>query len=158
MNPVSFARCSDLDVKAEDFASQLTMPAVNTELRPLARMTFPAEWASRPILDWPENQLLFRSWILLFGLLPVDRHAIRFQATMPGRGFEENSRSIVNRRWCHRRKISPGQNGCRVEDIVEYESRLPLLGYLLKPLYQWVFRQRHRNLRARYGGRPVAQP
>ena len=87
----------------------------------------------------------------------MDRHAIRFQATLPDRGFKENSWSIVNRRWCHQRTISPRQDGCRVEDIVEYESRLPLLGALLKPLYQWVFRQRHRNLRSRYGGSPVAE-
>ncbi len=157
MRRISFVQRSDLDIEAEAFAAQLTMVAVNAELHPLARMTFPAEWASRPILDGPENQLLFRSWILLFGLLPVDRHAIRFKSTRQGRGFEESSWSVANRCWCHQRWISPRQDGCRVEDIVEYESRLPLLGYLLRPLYQWVFRRRHRNLRARYGGTEVAQ-
>ena len=156
MRTIRFVQGSDLNVGPDDFAAQLTMPAVNNELQPLARMTCPAEWAQRNILDFPEHRLLFRSWILLFGLLPVDRHAIRFQAILPGRGFDENSWSIANRRWCHQRRISAREDGCRVEDIVEYESRLPLLGPLLKPAYQWVFRQRHRNLRSRYGGTPVA--
>jgi len=38
----------------------------------------------------------------------------------------------------------------RVTDRVEYESRLPLWGSLLKPVYELVFRHRHRNLGKAY--------
>jgi hypothetical protein len=147
-----FSRASDLAVDVDVILATLTLGGVNAELWPLVRMTAPAAFTQRPLQEWPEGQHLFNSWILLFGILPVDRHAFFLQSVVPGKGFVETSSSTLNALWQHERTIVPITAGCRVTDIVEYRCRLPLLGFLLKPLYQLVFWCRHRYLRSRYGG------
>jgi hypothetical protein len=151
MRNTSFTRSIDLSVEAGEFLDTFTLHRVNAEMRPLVRMTSPAAWSNRPVTDWPAKQQLFASWILLFGLLPIDRHAFYFQSIVPGEGFAEDSSSTMNRHWRHQRRVTPMPGGCRVTDSVEYECRLPLLGALLKPVYVLVFRQRHRNLKSVYG-------
>ncbi|MEZ5501861.1 MAG: hypothetical protein R3E50_04085 [Halioglobus sp.] len=143
---------SDLPVPAEEILATLTMEGVNAELSPLVRMTAPVDFAGRSILLWPQKQFLFKSWILLFGFMPIDRHSFYFEAINPDSGFCERSTSITNECWRHERKILPLPNGSRVVDTVEYESRVPLLDVILKPLYKLVFWRRHQNLRSMYGG------
>ena len=158
MSQVSFTRSCDLPIDAGVFLSRFTIDQVNAELRPLVRMTAPAEWIDRPIIEWPEKQQLFTSWILLFGALPIDRHAFCLRSVVPGKGFYEDSSSTMNRYWRHQRWVTPVEGGCRVTDRVEYASRLPLWGLLLKPIYELVFRQRHRNLGRAYGELPNEKP
>jgi ligand-binding SRPBCC domain-containing protein len=146
-----FSISSDLPVAVEDVLATITLSGVNAELWPLVRMTAPAQWANTPLAQWPEQQELFRSWILLFGILPIDLHAFCLQAVLPGRGFVETSSSTVNAQWNHTRTVIPIAGGCRVTDTVEYQSRIPLLGHVLKPMYQLVFWWRHRRIRARFG-------
>jgi hypothetical protein len=150
MGQVSFTRSSELQVDAGVFLSHFTLDQVNAELHPLVRMTAPDEWSGRPIVEWPANQPLFTSWILLFGVLPIDRHAFCLRSVSPAEGFDEDSSSTMNRYWRHQRRVTPIEGGCRVTDRVEYESRLPLWGSLLKPVYELVFRHRHRNLGKAY--------
>ena len=147
-----FSCASSLELSAEEFIRALTLGGVNRELRPLVRMTAPDEWASRPILDWPEQQALFSSWILFLGILPVDRHSFYLESIKPDRGFSEQSSSTVNSIWLHERKVVAIPSGCRVTDNVEFQCRLPLAGIILKQIYRLVFLHRHRNLRAMYGG------
>lgn len=151
-----FSRSSELPVAAEDVLATITLRGVNAELWPLVKMTASAQWANVPLAQWPEKQQLFKSWILLLGILPIDRHAFYLQAVLPGRGFVETSSSTVNAQWNHTRIIVPIAGGCRVTDSVEYQSRVPLLGEALKPTYQLVFWWRHRRLRAQFGGRASA--
>jgi hypothetical protein len=152
-----FSRTSDLAVGVDVILATLTLNGVNAELSPLVRMMAPAAFAQRPLQEWPERQHLFTSWILLLGVLPVDRHAFYLHSVMPGKGFVETSSSTINALWKHERTILPIEAGCRVTDAVEYRCRLPLLGYLLKPVYTLVFWHRHRYLRSRYGGHDDAR-
>lgn len=154
MTAQRFTRSSDLPIAPAEFLSALTMNHVNAELMPLARMTVPAGWREQPIVEWRARQQLFSSWILLAGILPIDRHALYFDSIEPASGFAEMSTSTVNRYWSHQRSVAPLAHGCRVTDTIEYDSRLPLLGRLLKPVYQLVFWHRHRQLGRRYR-RPV---
>ena len=152
MDAFQLCRSSDLAVDVDVILATLTLNGVNAELSPLVRMTAPAAFAQRPLQEWPERQNLFISWILLLGVLPVDRHAFYLHSVTPGRGFVETSSSTLNALWQHERTIIPLAAGCRVTDVVEYRCRLPLLGYLLNPVYKLVFWHRHRYLRSRYGG------
>lgn len=151
MTALRFSRSSDLPVAADVVLATLTLDGVNAELRPLVRMTAPAHWAGLSLHDWPERQTLFNSWILLFGILPVDRHAFYLESVTPGEGFVETSTSLMNAAWNHTRTIAPIAGGCRVTDSLEFRNRIAPLGYLLKPVYQLVFWNRHRTLRKRYG-------
>ena len=149
----SFYFSSDLPVATEDILASLNMHGVNAELSPLVRMTAPVLYAERSILEWPVQRTLFESWVLLFGFLPIDRHAFFFEAINSNQGFSERSTSWINEYWSHERKVASLHTGCRVTDTVNYKSRVPVVDRLLKPLYQLVFWQRHKNLRGAYSVR-----
>lgn len=129
-----------------------TMAGVNRELRPIARMTVPPGFSRIDQNDVPLGQVMLRSWVLLFGFLPYDRHALRLIGLDPGRGFHEESTSWAHKRWTHIRALSPCAGGTLVRDEVSFETRLPFLAPLLRPIIAAVFRHRHRVLRRDFGG------
>lgn len=149
---VKFEVSSNLKISPEDVNGLLTMKGVNRELSPLIRMTTPSELSNKPIFEWPTGQVLFASWILLFGILPIDRHRFFFQSIDRQRGFSESSSSIINKVWHHRRDIKMNEALPQVTDTVEFECRLPILAYILAPVYRFIFTHRHRVLRSYYGG------
>ena len=126
------------------------MAGVNAELRPL-RMTYPPEAADIGAADAPLGQVLFRSWVLLFGVLPIDRHALALTAVNPGEGFQEDSTTWLQRYWRHERRLTPIPGGCRVTDRLEFEPRVATFAPVVKRVAGWVFARRHRYLRARFG-------
>ena len=136
----------------EVWARISTMAGVNAELGPLFRMTFPDRFARIDPADVPLGRRLFRSWVLLFGLLPVDYDDIAFERIEPGRGFREVSTMLSQRRWVHERRIDPVDGGCRVVDRIQFEPRIPGLRWLFLPILRATFRHRHRRLRAAFGG------
>jgi ligand-binding SRPBCC domain-containing protein len=153
---------SRLDAPAERVWERITtMVGVNDELWPLARMTHP------PGVDRLDPELAelgepaFRSWVLLFGLVPVDYDDITIVRLDPGRGFLERSRLGTQRLWEHERRIEPagdppsgGQAGCVLVDRICHEPRLPLGERAQTALFRQVFLHRHRRLRKRFGGGP----
>ena len=143
---------SDLAAPAAKVWEQVsTMAGVNAELHPLMRMTAPAAFAAAKLEEAPLNQTLFQSWLLLFCVLPVDRHALGFERFCAGRGFDERSTSWSQKHWVHRRRVLVVAEGCRVTDELEFVPRLGLLGPLLKVFVAQIFMHRHRRLRALFG-------
>lgn len=132
-------------------AHALGMPGVNAELMPLVRMTYPAAAARLDPSTVPLGRVAFRSVLLLFGLIPVDVHALTLVRVDPAAGFLERSSSLAQRVWEHERTIVAAPGGCAVTDRLRFEPRLPLLGPLLLPVMRGVFRHRHRRLRRRFG-------
>jgi hypothetical protein len=96
---------------------------------------------------------VFRSWLLLFGFLPVDYDDVGFEWIEPGRGFRECSTMLSQRRWIHERRIEPAGGGCRVIDRIRFEPRVPGLVWLFRPIFHRTFLRRHRRLREAFGGR-----
>ena len=74
----------------------LTMRGVNYELLPIVKMSAPAEWANKPINEWPLGQEIFTSTILLFGLVPIDLHKFKLR-NVDKSVFQESSRSLMNK-------------------------------------------------------------
>jgi len=146
----SFSIRSELPIRPEDFWARMSMDAVNAELMPLVRMTTPAAWRQCPLPQWTMGQVLFRSVILLFGVLPVDVHALRLESIDPQRGFHERSSSWANRLWQHERTTEATAGGCIVTDQVTVVGRAPWMTWLMMPIYRFVFRHRHRRLQALY--------
>lgn len=149
---MNFQVSSNLEVGPKEVAELLTMKGVNTELSPLIRMTAPLKWSHQAIFEWPTGRILFSSWILLFGIIPIDRHTFFFQSIDSQRGFVEKSSSLTNKLWHHCRDIHLNGSSCQVTDTVEFQCRLPLLTYILAPVYRFVFRNRHKVLRSLHGG------
>jgi ligand-binding SRPBCC domain-containing protein len=125
-----------------------TIEGVNDELMPLARMTCPRRYAGMRLDPSvvPLRERAFRSWILLFGILPVDFDDLTLLRIEPGRGFLEQSPMLSQRLWIHERSLEPVAGGCRVTDRIRFEPRLPGLGHVLLPVFRFFFRHRHRRL------------
>lgn len=123
-----------------------TMNGVNAELTPLVRMTAPEEMQRLPFTQVETGKTLLASWLLLFGILPFDRHRLRLNEVWEG-GFREHSSSLVQRTWRHERTLVPTESGCTLTDRVQFEPRVPVLGYPLLPVIRFVFRHRHQRLR-----------
>lgn len=115
-------------------------------MHPVLKMTFPKGKAS--ILDFQvvPGKPLFRSWILLFGVLPIDRSDLTMLEVEQGR-FVEQSPMVSMRQWRHERVIIPTNDneGALVIDTLEFSPRFaaPLVGLFVKRFFE----HRHSVLR-----------
>lgn len=142
---------SRLAAPAQDvLAEAMTMRGVNAELMPLVRMTYPADAENLDTERAPLKQTLFHSWLMLGGVIPMDRHALAFDELYDN-GFDERSTSWVQRVWIHRRRVVEDGKGCIVTDELEFQPRLPVPASIPAALVSRVFRHRHARLRDRYG-------
>jgi hypothetical protein len=128
----------------------MSAAGINFEMAPLLRMTVPRGLGDLDLAG-VEPGRLGRSWILLFGLVPVDYDDLGLERIDPGRGFLERSTMLSQRLWEHERTIEPlPSGGCILTDRIAWEPRLPLPGRLLRPLFGAFFRHRHRRLRSHF--------
>ncbi|MGH8444044.1 MAG: hypothetical protein ACREVL_02200 [Solimonas sp.] len=125
------------------------MRGVNAELMPLVKMTSPKRYAGLTLRDAPPGELLFHSWLLAFGVLPFDRHALTIESVWDY-GFQENSTSWLQRRWRHKRYVELLPGGARLVDELEIEPRLSP-AWLVKRIVGALFAHRHRQLRRQFG-------
>ena len=147
----SFEIESRVRIRPEELWDIVVTPAgVNAEFRPFLRMTFPPEVGS--LADtWRPNETLFRSWILLFGILPVEYDDLTFVEVDVGHRFLERSQMFTQRVWQHEREILPDGDGARIIDRLTVESRIPMLEPIQVPIFRLVFRYRHARIRKLYG-------
>jgi hypothetical protein len=129
-----------------------TMQGVNAELLPILRMTYPPALSN---LDSAPPELLgklaFKSWVLLLGWLPVDRHFLSLEALYSGQGFDERSQSWSQKVWIHRRRLQKIPEGTSVVDELEFEPRLGFAAPFLRWFIARVFAHRHRQLQRQFG-------
>jgi hypothetical protein len=135
----------------------MSAEGINAELGPLLRMTVPRGLESLDLHGLKPGPL-GRSWLLLFGAIPVDYDEIGLVRIEPGRGFLERSTMLSQRLWEHERTIEAGEGGgTTISDRLAWEPRLPLPGELLRPVIAAVFRHRHKQLRRHFGGALLPQ-
>ena len=123
---------------------------VNRELRPLLRMTFPSG-ISDLTDSWRPGERLFRSWLLVAGVVPIEYDDVVFEEVEPGRRFLERSTLLTQRVWEHERIIEPASQGSRVTDRVCFVPKVPWLSAFYGSVFKAVFRWRHRKLRGLFG-------
>ena len=152
--PAEISIASRVEAPPEAVWDRVTTPeGINDEMRPWMRMTLPRGIERLDPAEIELGKPIGRSWILLFGFLPIDYDDITLVRLDVGRGFLERSRMLSQRSWEHERTLEPaGERGCLVTDRVRWEPRLGLPGRPLRPLFRWFFRHRHRRLRRRFGG------
>lgn len=143
------------------WASISSMDGVNAELLPILRMTHPRDVDLLDLVagDQEAPVFCFRSWLLLGGVVPIDRHALTIEHLDPGVGFDEESTSWLQRRWRHERRIvDESDGGCLVTDRLMIEPRVPFVGPVVSFAVRRVFEHRHRRLRRRFGDPAGAEP
>lgn len=124
-----------------------SMKGVSRELWPLMRMTYPEDAESLTPEPFVPGKVLFRSRLLLFGLLPVDRSDLALLELQPGRRFLERSKMATQRLWEHERLLEPVAEGTRVTDRLRWRGRFPGSGAMFGIAVPVLFRWRHRRLR-----------
>ena len=125
---------------------------VNQELWPFMRMTMPREHAGRSLFEAPLGEHLFRSVMILFGLLPVDYDDIMLVSMDPSSGFVESSTMLSMRTWRHERRVTTsGSGGSRIADTLTFTPRVPGTGPLLETIVSALFHHRHRRLARLFG-------
>lgn len=140
-----------LATAADVWTHATTIEGVNRELWPLARMTAPPHMRSFGASDFVPGRRLMRSWILAFGVLPVDYDDLTFFEFEPGRRFLERSPMLTQRLWRHERVVDAAPDGCTVRDDVRFDPRIRPLGHLQLPVFRLVFANRHRQLARIFG-------
>lgn len=127
---------------------------INAELRPWLRMTVPRRLRGMTIDDAPVGEVAGRSWILLFGVLPVEYDDLRLVELEPGRRFLERSAMFTLRTWQHERVVEPvDERSCRLTDRLAFELRRPLAwlpgsARVVEAIVGALFGHRHRQLRS----------
>jgi len=149
----SFDISSELSSPAETvWQHVIDMAGVNGELRPLLRMTVPPGLSDVSLGELPVGRRVGRSWLLLFGFLPVDFDDLTIAERGPGYRFLERSVMLTQSCWEHERLVRPLDLGCSVTDRLRWQGRFPPLGALYRLAVPILFRHRHRRLRRRFGG------
>ena len=120
------------------------------EMAPYLRMSAPAGTNRIDVEAVVPGQRLFRSWIKLFGLIPIDYSDLTLVQVEPGVGFIEESPMGTMCRWRHMRRITPEGQGAVLRDDLEFEPRLA--GWLTAKIVEAFFAHRHRQLRRHLGG------
>jgi ligand-binding SRPBCC domain-containing protein len=128
-----------------------TMDGINHELRPWMRMTSP-RGAELTVGSVPLGKAWFRSWILLFGVLPFDFDDLRLERLEEERGFLERSRMLSTPVWEHERTLEPlAGETTRLTDRVGFLPRARALAPLHRAVIAAMFRHRHHRLTAYFG-------
>ncbi|WP_157973039.1 hypothetical protein [Blastomonas sp. UPD001] len=118
-------------------------------MMPLLAMTAPAGFERLADSDIQLGKAVFRSRMLIGGVLPVGTSMLTFSSFEPGFGFVEQSPMTGMRRWQHERRIDDVRGGCRVSDTLNFEPGL--VPGLTARLVELLFHHRHRRLRRMFG-------
>ena len=94
---------------------------------------------------------LFRSWVFLFGVLPIDRSDLTLISLDSGSGFIEESPMLSMKLWRHERRISSRADRTVLTDTLTFEPRFA--ARLVEWLIGVTFEHRHSVLRKELGGR-----
>jgi hypothetical protein len=125
---------------------------INDELRPWLRMTVPSGREGMTIADAPLGERIGRSWIRLFGVVPVEYDDLCLVELEPGRRFLERSSMATLSVWQHERIVEPiDERTSRVTDRLGFELRRPLAlipgsARLVAAIVAALFGHRHRRL------------
>jgi ligand-binding SRPBCC domain-containing protein len=150
--PLGFEIATDLAAPPDVvWAHASSLAGIQDELRPLLRMTFPASAARLTTETVTLGRRLFRSWVLLFGFIPVEYDDLTIVALEPGHRFLERSATLTQRVWQHERIVVARAGSCTVTDRLRLEPRLPVLRGLQVGAVRLLFRHRHRRLGVLFG-------
>ena len=150
MPPLTLKFQSNLNASQETVWSwAVSVDGILTELRPLARMTVPKDIESILDVDVELGQPIAQSWLLLFGVIPIDRIDLTLIELEAGASFVEQSPMTMMRLWRHERTVETISGGARLSDILTFEGRFG--NGLAKWFVNRLFTHRHQVLRRQFG-------
>lgn len=129
-----------------------TMKGVNYELYPVLQMTCP-DMSMRISKELVKTNTvpLFRSWLLLFCIVPVDFDDINITEVVEGKSFSERSLMALMTQWHHDRTLETSDDGTIIVDELAFTPRVRVLGCLLNLIVRFLFCHRHQRLQQCFG-------
>jgi ligand-binding SRPBCC domain-containing protein len=121
---------------------------INKELSPILKMSSLADIKTEDMHKVVLGEPLGRSWLLLFGFIPIDYSDLTLIELYPGRGFVEESPMLSMKKWRHERTIEPFDDGSIIRDILTFEPRI-FPGVCVR-FVQLLFSNRHKVLVAEF--------
>jgi hypothetical protein len=130
-----------------------SIEGISAEMRPFFRMTVPKGVRSLNDVKIEPGVRMFRSYVFLFGVLPVDYSDMTLVELDPGWGFVEQSPMGSMKLWRHERRIAPcpsDPSAVLLVDQLTFRPRIAqrFVGWFISQ----VFTHRHKVLRANLGG------
>lgn len=119
---------------------------VNNEFFPLLRMTCPNE-DIHITKDLVTDNVLFCSWLLLFGCIPIECDFVRLASCIEGESFQERSSMLLMKSWNHDRFLYVKDGGTEIIDEVYFVPRIWGTKWILNVLVYSLFSYRHWRLR-----------
>jgi hypothetical protein len=124
------------------------MEGISRELWPVLRMTAPRHVKNLQDVRIEPGKPLFRSWVLLFGVLPLDRSDLTLLELRDGIGFVEQSPMLSMKLWRHERTLEGNDEQTTLTDKLTFEPRFG--GVLVAWFIGTVFAHRHAVLRRHF--------
>ena len=122
---------------------------ISRELWPVMKMTMPRNVTNIADVRIEPGKPLFRSWVLLFGVLPIDRSDLTLLSLERGTGFVEQSPMLSMSLWRHERTITTEGAQTILTDRLTFRPRI------VRAVTAWfirtVFTHRHAVLRKHLG-------
>lgn len=123
---------------------------INAELSPYVSMSAPEGVRNINDVDIILGKPLFRSWLKLFGFIPIDYLDVTLVAFDEGSCLIEQSRMASMKLWRHERRIIPNVSGTTLVDKLTFEPKLP--GFIVKTVVKILFDNRHKKLDSNLNG------
>jgi ligand-binding SRPBCC domain-containing protein len=132
------------------WAWMVSIHGISRELSPILRMTTPRGVRTLSDVQVQPGQRLFRSWLLVLGVLPMGYSDLTLLELESGVGFVEQSPMTSMRLWRHERRVhARGPGTSRLTDRLTFEPAIA--SGLTARIVRWLFEHRHRVLRAHFG-------
>ncbi len=130
-----------------------SVEGISAEMWPFFRMTTPKQMRSLADVRVQPGTRMFRSYVFLFGFLPIDYSDMTLVELTPGVGFVEQSPMGSMKLWRHERYIA----SCTSEpETVLLVDQLTFQPRMARGLVGWfirrVFTHRHKVLRGNLNG------
>jgi hypothetical protein len=127
-----------------------SLEGISAEMWPWLRMTAPKHVRNIADLEMKPGTRLFRSYVFLFGILPIDYSDLTLLEFDPGRGFVEESPMGSMKLWRHERRVvdcPADSSAVLLVDRLTFQPRWAesLVGWFIRR----VFEHRHKVLRER---------
>ena len=130
-----------------------SVDGISEEMWPFFRMTFPKGIRSLHDVQIKPGNRMFRSYVFLFGVLPIDFSDMTLLELDTGKGFIEQSPMGSMKLWRHERRIVPCSSDTSVVLLVDRLTFQPRMAQRLVGWFiQLVFHHRHKVLRDNLDG------
>lgn len=145
---------SRLSAPTEDVWAWITsVKGISAEMWPFFRMTSPKSIRSLADIRIRPGVPMFRSYVFLFGFLPIDFSDMTLVEFNEGRGFVEQSPMGSMKLWRHERQIVPCPSDPGAILLVDQLTFRPRMAkHFVRWFIRCVFIHRHNVLKARLGG------